>query len=124
MNSAPVIVSGSRLDAWLDQAEAAFQQRIEAGIDRELIAASLKTSLESQHFHADTMEGVRRLSRRMAAGTLLSAGQVERAQAMYEDGLRYVKPGQPWHALQHKAIREGLEECQRLRDVAPLWRKR
>ncbi|NHZ61722.1 hypothetical protein [Massilia genomosp. 1] len=57
------ILSASQLDAYLDQTEAALEQQVEAELDPELIGAGLKTALESQHFHADTMGGVRRLFR-------------------------------------------------------------
>ncbi|NHZ89411.1 hypothetical protein F2P45_10340 [Massilia sp. CCM 8733] len=57
------ILSASQLDAYLDQTEAALEQQIEAELDPELIGAGLKTALESQHFHADTMNGVHRLFR-------------------------------------------------------------
>ena len=57
------ILSASRLDAFLDQTEAALHQQIEAELDPELIGAGLKTALEGQHFHADTMNGVHRLFR-------------------------------------------------------------
>ncbi|NHZ96878.1 hypothetical protein [Massilia sp. CCM 8734] len=81
------ILSASQLDAYLDQTEAALEQQVEAELDPELIGAGLKTALESQHFHADTMGGVRRLfrlwirAREPAAGLRLLDGDGRAALA-------------------------------------------
>ncbi|MDQ1815274.1 hypothetical protein RBA41_18400 [Massilia sp. CCM 9210] len=60
---------------------------------------------------------------RMAAHALRTAGQFERAQAMYAEALGHVKPGESWHETQRKAIVEGVAECKRLQRAAKPWWK-
>ncbi|MFB9242282.1 hypothetical protein IV454_16785 [Massilia antarctica] len=60
---------------------------------------------------------------RMAAHALRTAGQFERAQAMYAEALGHVKPDDAWHESQRKAIVEGAAECKRLQRAAQPWWK-
>ncbi|NHZ78521.1 hypothetical protein F2P44_04375 [Massilia sp. CCM 8695] len=60
---------------------------------------------------------------RMAAHALRTAGRFERAQAMYAEALRQVKPDDAWHETQRKAIVEGVAECKRLQRAAKPWWK-
>ncbi|RSZ57177.1 hypothetical protein HF313_10170 [Massilia atriviolacea] len=60
---------------------------------------------------------------RMAGNALRSAGQFERAQTLYRDGLRHVKEGESWHETQRKALLEAIDECKRLQRAAQPWWK-
>ncbi|NHZ96872.1 hypothetical protein [Massilia sp. CCM 8734] len=134
MSNHPNIISASRLDAFLDQAEAALAQQQEAGIDPALIRASLKSMMDAGRYRADTLPSVRRLySLWLGAGEPLAALRVidtdglQLAEALPEDergrwplNLAFFRL-EPLHALgDHAAFCAGLEAAYALLSALPV----
>ncbi|NHZ61716.1 hypothetical protein [Massilia genomosp. 1] len=133
MSSHPDAISASRLDAFLDQAEAALAQQQEAGIDPALIRASLKSMMDAGRYRADTLSNVRRLyslwlgaGEPLAALRVIDTDGVQLAEALPEDergrwplNLAFFRM-EPLHALgEHAAFCAGLEAAYALLSALP-----
>ncbi|ATQ78544.1 hypothetical protein CR152_31530 [Massilia violaceinigra] len=120
-----------RLDEWWDSVE----QDERAGYEESYVRALASVLYHLAHTQPD--DAMLRLdavlprlraaaspyTTRMAAHTLRTAGQFERAQAMYAEALGHVKPGESWHESQRQAIIEGAAECKRMQRAAQPWWK-
>ena len=54
-------LSGSRLQAFLDDTDEAVDQQVEADVDEDIVRAGLITTLSKQICHADSMGSVYKL---------------------------------------------------------------